>query len=466
LAVLPLKDLTGDSLLGDAMTEALNTDLGRISALRVTSRSAVMKYKGDTLSPPQIAQALGVDAVLEGDLERSSDNLRLDLRLISATSGHRLWRHRFDERFSDRSSIGNAVSQSLVSALRLSVTSADERQLRTPPATNGEAYDAFLRGKIHMRTETPGELSIAIGLFDQAVALDPSFAEAYAWLAYAYGIRIFYQSPRDQKALETALVAAEKSLRLDPNLAEAHFARAFLLWTPAGHFAHEQAIQEYRRAIELNPNLGDAHDWLGVVYWHIGLLDRGLEEFRKVLAIDPGNRLAQDRMSMVLVYQGQYEEAVRILRQIPRDFNPSLETYHFVWALVLSGRSAEASPVIEEYLRTTPRDPGGVVTGVRALLRAKAGDKRGAEQDIKRAEQLGQGFGHFHHTAYSIATAYALLHEPGPAVQWLRRVIDDGLPCYPLLANDHNLDNVRQDPGFVALMEELKAQWERRKAVL
>ena len=125
LAVLPLEDRSGDSSLGDAMTEALISDLGRISALRVTARRATLQYKASTLPAPQIARALGVDAVLEGGIQRLGDNLRVDLRLISAASGHRLWAQRFNEQFTNRSSIGDAVSQSLVSALKLSVRSSD-----------------------------------------------------------------------------------------------------------------------------------------------------------------------------------------------------------------------------------------------------------------------------------------------------------------------------------------------------
>jgi serine/threonine-protein kinase len=467
LAVLPLENPSNDSeQLGDGMTEALTTDLGRISALRVISRTAVMRYKGTTKSAPEIARALGVDAVLEGGIQRAGDSLRVDVRLISATSGYQLWAQRFDEEMEKRFAVEDAISRSLVSALKLSVTSSEERELHTPPTTNGEAYDYFLRGKIHARTETPAEDSVAIGLFKHAVALDPEFAAAYAELAHAYGLRILWFAPRDRNALEEALVAAEKALRLDPHLAEGHYARGWLLATPASHWAYEQAIQELRRAIALNPNLADAHDWLGVVYWHIGVLDKALVEFRKVLALDPGNRLAEHRMAVVLDYEGKYGEGLRILRTVPREFNPSIVTYHFAWTLVLSGRSEEASAVIDDYLRTNPQDPGGVITGARALLRAKAGNRRGAEEDIKRAEQLGQGFGHFHHTAYSIAEAYALLRQPRLAVDWLRRAVDDGLPCYPLLASDPMLDSLRQDPGFLALMVDLKAQWERWKAVL
>jgi serine/threonine protein kinase/tetratricopeptide (TPR) repeat protein len=466
LAILPLENLSGDSSLGDAMTEALTTDLGRISALRVASRSATMRYKGSTRSAAEIARQLGVDAVLEGGVQRSGDSLRVDMRLISGTSGYQLWAQRFEERMARRFAIEDAISRSLVSALKLSVTSSEEQKLRTPPTTNAEAYNAFLLGKVHVRRENRSDDSMAIGLFERAVALDPGFAVAEAELAHAYGVRIFLYAPRDTATLEKGLVAAEKALRLDPNLAEAHYARGFLLWTPAGHFAHEQAIQEYKRALQLDPNLDDVHHQLALVYEHIGLFDKALEEFQQTKAMNPGLRVAQLQEGHVFAWRGEYEDALRIYREVPPEFSPSIRAYSVGWTLLALGRDAEASTVIEDYLKTTPQDPGGVVTSVRALLHAKAGERRAAEEDIRRAAQMGAGFGHFHHTAYNIAAAYALLRQPGLAVHWLRRVVDDGLPCYPLLAKDPNLDNLRQDVGFVALLAELKPQWERWQKTL
>ncbi len=350
-------------------------------------------------------------------------------------------------------------------ALKLSVTSSEERQLHAPPTTNAEAYDSFLRGKIHVKQENRSEDSIAIGLFEHAVALDPNFAAAHAELAHAYGLRAFYFAAEDKEAMERGLVAAEKALRLDPELAEGHYARGFLLWTPASHFAHEQAIQEYKRAIELNPNLYDVHRQLALVSMHIGLFEQAHEEFRKALALDPSNRIAQFQDGGVFGWEGNYGEALRIYRQVPRDFNPSLWAKDMSWTLLELGRDQEASSIIEEYLDAFPKDPGGVVTSMRAILHAKAGQARAAETDIARAVQVGEGFGHFHHTAHYIASAYALLRQPGPAVQWLRRAADTGLPCYPLFDKDPNLANLRQDPGYLALMAELKAQWERWKAL-
>jgi TolB-like protein len=465
LAVLPLEN-SDDSTLGEAMTEALTTDLGRISALRVTARSAVMKYKASILPPQEIARTLGADAVLQGGVRRWGDQLRVDLRLLGAASGSQLWAQRFDEPFSNRSCIGDAVSQSLVSALKLAVTSSEERQLQAPPTTNAEAYDGFLRGKIHVKQENRSEDSIAIGLFEHAVALDPSFAAAHAELAHAYGLRAFYFAPGDKEAMERGLVPAEKALRLDPELAEGHYARGFLLWTPASHFAHDQAIQEYKRAIELNPNLDDVHRQLALVSIHIGLFEQAHEEFRKALALNPSNRIAQLQEAQAFGWEENYEEALRIHRQVPRDFNPSLWASIMSWTLLQLGRDQEASSIIEGYLATVPRDPGGVVTSTPAILHAKAGEARAAEKDIARAVQVGEGFGHFHHTAHNIASAYALLHRPALAVQYLRRAADTGLPCYPLFQNDPNLTNLRQDPDYLALMAELKTQWERWKRTL
>ena len=161
------------------------------------------------------------------------------------------------------------------------------------------------------------------------------------------------------------------------------------------------------------------------------------------------------------MYQGRYEEGLRTIREVPPESHTSMWAANVAWDLLNLGRSGEASTLIEQYLDSVPNDPGAQVTGVRAILDAKKGDARRTEEDIRKAVALGERFGHFHHTAYNIASAYALQRLPGPAVKWLRRAADDGYPCYPLFDKDPDLDNLRQDPGFMSLMAELKAQWER-----
>jgi len=344
------------------------------------------------------------------------------------------------------------------------------RSAETPTiSVNSAAYDFYLRGKVNADSENRENNASAISLLEQAIAADPNFAPAYAELARAYNIkaRFYFSSEAEQKKLvENAEVAVEKALTLNPNLAEAHYARALLLWTPSKGFPHEQAIQSYKRAIAVNPNLDEAHHQLGQVYYHIGLFDKGRDELEKALAINPGNTLARFRLGIIDSYSGKYEEALSVFKSIPRKSNPSLVNRATAGALFELGRTEEVSALVEDYLKTYTTDEGGAMTSIKAMLLAKAGKDREAEETIQHAIEIGKGFGHFHHTAYNIASAYALMNKPEQAVKWLQITADGGFPCYPLFENDATLNNVRKDERFIAFMGKLKQQWERYNSTL
>jgi hypothetical protein len=129
-------------------------------------------------------------------------------------------------------------------------------------------------------------------------------------------------------------------------------------------------------------------------------------------------------------------------------------------------RNEEASALIERYFKTYSKDEGGAVTSVRAMMLAKAGKRAEAEAAIQHAIEIGRTYAHFHHTSYNIASAYALLNQPGEAVKWLQVTADEGFPCYPLFEGDSNLDGLRNDPQFLSFMAKLKQQWEVYKNTL
>jgi len=330
------------------------------------------------------------------------------------------------------------------------------------------AYDSYMRGKVSVSSENPENNEAAIKLFEAAVSADPNFAAAYAELARAYSIKARYFAPAAEKKKlnEDAEVDVEKALALDPNLAEGHFARGLILWTPYKRFPHEQAIQSYKRAIELNPNLDEAHHQLGFVYLHIGLLDKGQREIEKALALNPGNTLARYRLGVINMCRARYQEAFQIFNSTPLEMNPSLLTFYTSNALFRLGRNDEASALIEQFFKKYPKDEGGAVTSVKAMMLAKAGKEREAEATIQHALEIGRGYAHFHHTSYNIASAYALMHQPEPAIKWLQVTAEEGFPCYPLFDGDSNLDNLRKDPRFISLMANLKQQWEHYDATL
>ena len=342
---------------------------------------------------------------------------------------------------------------------------------RTPAAavmsSNPVAYDAYMRGKVNVASENPDNNNAAIKLFAQSVAADPNFAAAYAELARAYTIKARYSgtAAEKQKLYEDAEVDVEKALAIDPNLAEGHFARGLILWTPYKRFPHEQAIQSYRRAIELNSNFDEAHHQLGFIYLHIGLLDKAQQEIEKALAINPGNTLARYRLGVINMCRAKYEEAFQIFNSTPRDMNPSLLAFYTSNALFRLGRNEEASEIIEKFFKDYPKDEGGAVTSVKAMMLAKAGKKREADATIQHAIEIGRGYAHFHHTSYNIASAYALMNQPEQAMKWLQVTADEGFPCYPLFEGDANLDNLREDVRFISFMATQKQQWKHFAAL-
>jgi len=463
LAVLPFANLSADTLhawYADGLTEALTTDLGRIRSLRVIARGSVIPFRGTSKSLQAIGEELHVDGLVEGGVQQSGDRVRVDVRLVNAATGYQLWADRFEEPIGNRFVLEDRVAHGILAVLSL-------RPSPTASATqNRAAYDAYLHAELRLWRENREDDSVAINWLEQAVALDPGCAAAQADLAWVYNSRVNQFAPRDTAAVTRAGLAAERALRLDPDLAEAHFARGALLSSVSGRFAPGPAIQEYRRALELNPNLARAHHNLGVIYLHRGLLDKAVAEFRATLAIDPANYGATRRLGIVLVYRGQYEAGLRQFREVPPESNQSLWNYQVAWGLLYVGRDKEAANLMEHYLRDHPEDRGGVVTSTRAILEVKRGEASRAEADIRAAIEKGRGFIHFHHTAYNIASVYALLGRPARALYWLHQAAEGGWPCYPYFARDPNLDRIRSDPEFVGFMKQLKAQWQREQETL
>ena len=335
-------------------------------------------------------------------------------------------------------------------------------------SANSMAYDAYMRGMVNVSSENPADNQAAIQLFGQAVAADPNFASAYAELSRAYTIKARYvaSGAERKQSYEDAEVAVDKALAIDPNLAEGHFARGLMLWTPYKRFPHAQAIQSYRRAIELNPNFDEAHHQLGFVYLHIGLLDKAQQEIAKALAINPGNTLARYRLGVIDMCRAKYAEAFQIFNSTPLEQNPELLAFYASNALFRLGRNEEASALIERYFKEYSKDKGGMVTSVKAMMLAQAGKNREAEATIQHAIEIGRGYAHFHHTSYNIASAYALMNDPEQAMKWLQVTAEEGFPNYPLFAGDAQLDNLKKDSRFIAFMAQQKQQWERFSATL
>ena len=467
LAVLPLNDLSGDSnqeYFADGMTEAVTAALGRISALRVISRTSVMQYKTIHKSLPEIARDLNVDGIVEGSVQRAGSQVRVTVNLIRADTDEQLWTQTYNRDLSDVLAFQSEVASAIAREIQVTLTPQEKANLAARRPVNSEAYDNYLLGKFHETVLTDSENQRAIKLLEHAVALDPNFAIGYAELARAYTRRLNSFAPGEPEWEKKAMNAVEKALMLDPDVAEAYLARGVLLWTHSHGFPHETVIAEYRKALSLNANLDEAHHQLSVVFLHIGLFDEALKEIQAAININPSNTYAQYRLGSVYLYQGRTAEALTVFQKY-RDASTNPD-YQPIWALFDLGRKNEALEAAKEAMRRDPEDAGGNISSVMAMLAAASGEVREAEALIKISASKQKGFIHFHHTAYNIACAYALMNQPKEAVEWLKKAADDGLPCYSLFLRDPNLNNLRKEPGFINFMERQREQWESHKNYL
>jgi len=438
-------------------TDALIRDLGRIRSLRVVSGERVAN--GDRRALSLIGMELGVDALLRGSFERTADRLTVAAELVGTTDGRRLWSGAYERKASELQAAERSISKAVAHALA-GPSTALERRLPDPAAeVNPEAYELFLRGLSHVGRDSEPDTDQAIALLERSAALDPSFIPVQANLALAYGNKSSLFRPDDPQWEEKGFAAVRRTLALDPDSAEAHFAQAVMLWRPSYGFPSREALAELRKALASRPDFDEAWHVRGVILFHVGHLEAGLHHVEKALELNPASTLARFRLGPIYVYQRRYEEAIAALRRVPRQTFPAQWTHQMAWALLALGRLDEAQGEIDAALAEDGRDPGGVVHAARAMLRARRGDRRGAKADIAVAAQA-KSFGHFHHTAYAIGAVYSTLGETDKAQEWVEIAARTGFPNFMMFETDPNLSQVRARPRFQAFLASLRREWE------
>jgi serine/threonine-protein kinase len=465
VAILPFENLGGraeDEYFSDGMTESLITDLARQPEVLVIARASVMPYKHRAIEPQRVASDLRVRYLVTGSVQRSADSVRVQAQLIDAKTGYHTWAERYDRPLRDVFAVQDDLSSRIVRSLKVKIGGPPAARAAAP-TSNLEAYDLFLRARYVFHGFDWKRKDDAIPLLEKAVALDPGFAAAHAALAAAYAKKAFEEDP-DGRWRSKANGEIEKALSLDGALSEAYVARANLAWTLENGFAHERSAADLRRAIELNPGLDAAHASLAGLYYHVGLLEKSLEEYAIALRIAPGQLDYLYRIPRIYLYQQRYAEALAGYDANPRfrdDFLVPIALAHLDrWdeALRRTGRAVLPTHPPEE----ENRDQASTL----AVLRAHAADASGAEKEIAIAISRGRHGSHFHHAAYNVATAYALLGRRPDALAWLERTAEWGMPCYPLFEKDPFLDSLRGDPGFQAFLSRQREQWERFRRTL
>jgi TolB-like protein/DNA-binding winged helix-turn-helix (wHTH) protein/Flp pilus assembly protein TadD len=452
LAVLPLESLSSDAsqdYFADGMTDELISDLGQISALRVISRTSVMAYKRARKPLPQIARELDVDAVVEGTVLRSGDQVRITAQLIEASSDKHLWSHSYEGQLRDTLALQNQVAQAIADQIRINLNSQERAALKNVRVANPQAYESYLKGRYFWNKRTADGLKVALAYFNQAIDEDQKYAPSYSGLADTYALLGDWQyavmTPKE--ALPKAKAAAIKALELDPALGEAHNSLAFCLDGFDWDFL--SAGKEFRRAIELNPGYATAHHWYA---WHLSLSGQyadAIAEMRKAENMDPLSLIIKADLAELLLLSHSYDESIRQSRKtIEMDPNFPLAHNQLGQAYLQKRMLDDAISELQKAVELSAGSPSCLANLARAY--AASGKKSEAVKllgDLKKRSD--PGYSH----ASEIAVIYAALGDKNQAMTWLEKGYEERFNPGVLLRP--GFDPLRPDPRFQELMHRI-----------
>jgi TolB-like protein/DNA-binding winged helix-turn-helix (wHTH) protein/Flp pilus assembly protein TadD len=452
IAVLPLENLSGDasqSYFADGMTDELITDLAQISALRVISRTSVMVYKGARKPLPQIARELNVDAVVEGTVLRSGDQVRITAQLIEAATDKHLWSQSYEGELRDTLALQNRVASAIADQIRINLTPQEQAALKNVKVVNPDAYESYLKGRYFWNKRTADGLKVALAYFKQAIEEDPKYAQAYSGLADTYALLGDWQyavmTPKE--AFPKAKAAAIKALELDNTLGEAHNSLAFVL--DGFDWDFDSAGKEFQRGIELSPGYATAHHWYA---WHVSLLgryDEAIAEMRKAQNLDPLSLIINADLAEVLVLAHSYEESIQQSRKtIEMDPNFALAHNQLAQAYLQKHMYDEAVAELQQAVKLSGNSPTCMANLARAYV---ASGKR--NEAVKLLGDLKKRSNPGYSNASEIAMIYASLGDTDQAMNWLEKGFEERFNPGVLLRP--GFDPLRSDPRFENLLRRI-----------
>jgi serine/threonine protein kinase/tetratricopeptide (TPR) repeat protein len=454
VAVLPFVNMSADKeneYLGDGITEDLCTALSQIKGLRVPARTSVFVFKGKTEDIRKIGKQLNVSTVLEGSVSKAGNKVRISAQLNNVADGYHLWAETYDRYMTDILEIRSDISRKVADALKVQLGVKETQLLAKKPSENSEAYEIYLLGRFELNKFTEEGFTKSVQHFQQAIALDPKFALAYASLADAYNTIGYwgYVPPKD--AFPEAKRAAQTALNIDPDLAEAHGALGYVEFQYEWKF--KEAEMEFKEAIRLNPNsvsarlrffeylfdfqrAQEAHEQLerareldplsiqiayyyAAVSWFERDFDRAIEQLQKTISMDPNNAFAYLTLSPVF-----YK------KKMPAQAFTAHEKANSLEGVFSDAEMAEMKKAYE-------------TAGLSAYFR---------KENELRQKRLAEGK---YQSPLNIALNYAFAGDDSEALDWLERAVDEHTPWLPELKIDPMWDAVRSQPRFVALLKKI-----------
>jgi serine/threonine protein kinase/TolB-like protein/Flp pilus assembly protein TadD len=450
VAVLPLQDETGDDsprFLADGMTEALIAELGRLDAVRVIAPATTSRFRDRGNAVRDVARETRAAHVLEGSLTRANDRVRLSARLIEAATGRLIWSEEYERHVRDLQALYGAVAAAIASAIEVSVQEDDVRRLSLTRAVDPDVYEAYLKGRYYWNLRTRASLATAIGHFEAAIALDPSYAPAYAALADCFNqlgtVMVGGGSPQEWRP--KAAEAAIKALQIDPGLAEAH---ATLGYVQHYNWEWDAAEKSLRRALQLNPSYALGRIWFANLLSSRRRTDEALREVTAAQELDPLSPVINTNVAWILTHARRYDEAIAQLKRTLA-IDPEYAQAHsrLGAAYTFAGRHQEAVDAFETLVTVSQRSPSSLAALAEAY--GAAGRHRDAERLL---DQLIAARSTQYVSAGALANAYLALGRTDEGLTWLEQSFRERTNNIAYLAVEPVYDAVRHEPRFQALL--------------
>lgn len=451
IAVLPIDNLSRDAeqeYFADGLTDALISRLAQVRALRVTSRTSAMRYKGKHKLLSEIASELHVDAVVEGTVQRSRDQVKITAQLVETATDRSLWAETYQRNMKDILAVQEEIALAVANRVEGHV-SAQESTRPLPQPVNTEAYENYLKGRYFWNMRSADGMRKATGYFDRAIALEPGYAQAYSGLADCYNLLSFYGVAEPAEAFPKAREAALKALQLDENSAEAHAALGFVQvhydWNWSG------AQQSFRRSLELNRNYANAHHWYAHYLLAAGRLDESLSEINQALALDPLNLGVSNHIGHQYLMLGKPDRALTHLTKL-LEINPNSSRTHYLIgkAYEAAGRPREALAELQKAAQLAPDDLqsiGGL--GIAAALR---GDQAAASAQLEKLRSLARTR---KPALYQIAMIQAAMKQKDASFATLNEAFQHRLEDLIYIKFDPDAASLRGDPRFGDLVRRI-----------
>ena len=446
IAVLPFANLSGgqeNEYFSDGVTEEIINALANVEGVRVVARTSAFSFKGKNVNVRQIGEELNVATVLEGSVRREGNQLRVVAQLIGAADGYHIWSKTYDRELKGVFSLEDELARAIVQALKPRLVAAALVQQTT---SSTEAHDLYLKGRYFWNQRSQEGFAKARALFENAIALDPTYALAHSGLADCYSLSIDYARARHAEVLPKAKKHALRAAELDDSLAEAH---ASLGMVSEHDYDWSRAEREYKRAIELRPGYATAHHWYFLLLAQTGHLAEAREEAERARQLDPTSAIINGALVGLFLDNREYDRAIeQALKGL--ELNPNFDLAR-VWLAVSyrhAGKVSEALAALDQ-VRALP-------TGaVRAQLLAAAGDRVAAQRllaDVEKrfpTEPVPRG---------SLALAHLVLGDKDGAFLWLQKGVEERDQTVLGLKVSPQWDPIRSDPRYHMLLKRMKLE--------